>query len=114
MAEMSNYLGELVCREFARERPVTVTALRLGTLVNEEETDGLAPDPAWLDYRDAAQAFVCALRRDTSGELLWIRRWGLYHVCADIPNPRFLIEPARQLGYQPVHNFVRHWPVREG
>ena len=70
--------------------------------------------PAWLDYRDAAQAFACALKRDATDELHWMRRWGLFHVCADIPNPRFLIEQARHLGYRPVHNFARHWPAREG
>lgn len=114
MAEMSNYLGELVCREFARERRLTATALRLGTLVSEDETEGQSPDPAWLDYRDAAQAVACALKRDASDEVPWMRRWGLFHVCADIPNPRFLIEQARHMGYCPVHNFARHWPALEG
>ncbi|MFA6108598.1 MAG: NAD(P)-dependent oxidoreductase [Candidatus Latescibacterota bacterium] len=114
MAEMSNYMGELICREFARERRLTATALRLGTLVDEDETEGQPPDPAWLDYRDAAQAFVCALKREASDEVHWMRRWTMVHVGADVPNPRFLIEQARHLGYRPVHNFARHWPAREG
>jgi nucleoside-diphosphate-sugar epimerase len=37
MDSMSRYLGELTCREFARENLITVTALRLGRLVLEEE-----------------------------------------------------------------------------
>ena len=37
MAVLARYLGEMTCREFAREHPITVTALRLGKLVREEE-----------------------------------------------------------------------------
>ena len=114
MAVMSNYMGELVCREFARERRLTATALRLGTLVHEEETLGQSPDLAWLDYRDAAQAFACALKRDDSDEVHWMRRWALYHVAADLPNPRYLIDQARHMGYRPVYNFAGHWPRQEG
>jgi nucleoside-diphosphate-sugar epimerase len=105
MVQMSNYLGELACREFAHEHRLTATALRLGELVLEEETADLPPDPSWLDLRDAAQAFQCALRLDASDEVSWVRRWSVYHICADIPNPKYLIESARQIGYQPVHNF---------
>lgn len=39
MASMSRYLGELTCREFARDYMVSVTVLRLGKLVLEEEWD---------------------------------------------------------------------------
>lgn len=114
MEEMSNYLGELTCREFARTYRLTATSLRLGTLVLEEETEGLTPDPSWLDLRDAAQAFQCALQLDYSDEVSWFRRWHLYHVCAEIPNPRFLIDAAKRIGYQPVHNFQSHWAAAEG
>jgi nucleoside-diphosphate-sugar epimerase len=114
MAVMSRYMGELVCREFARERPFCVTALRLGNLVLEEETADLAPDLSWLDYRDAAQMIACALRRDSSGEIHWLRRWAFCHVAADLPNPRFLIDTAKAMGFRPVHAFARHWPAQEG
>ena len=57
---MTRYLGELICREFARCHMITVTSLRLGKLVLEEETGGHPADPMWLDFRDAAQCVpVC-------------------------------------------------------
>ena len=107
MESMSRYLGELVCREFARDYRVGVTALRLGRLVLEEEVEGQEPDLMWVDIRDAARAFACALRRDTGAEVQWTRRWGLFHICAAIRNGKYLIEPARGMGYSPVHNFER-------
>ncbi len=113
MEQMSNYLGELVCREFARENRLTATSLRLGKLVREEETEGREPDLMWLDPRDAAQAFQCALRLECSDEVEWFRRWSVFHVCADIPLPKYLIDRARGIGYQPVHNFRVHWPNTE-
>ena len=106
MGQMSRYLGELTCREFARDYPVTVTCLRLGRLVREEEVSDRPPDPMWLDLRDAGQAFRRALGRDQSCDLDWPRRWAVYHVCADIPNPKYLSGlAATNLGYQPAHNF---------
>lgn len=110
MAEMSNYLGELGCREFAHAHRLTATSLRLGTLVREEDAGGHDVDLSWVDPRDAAQAFQCALRLDNSDEVSWVRRWSVFHICADIPNPKYLIEAARGLGYRPVHNFADHHP----
>lgn len=106
---MSRYLGELVCREFAREYMISVTALRLGRLVLEEEVNDQESDLMWVDIRDAAQAFSCALQRDTSDSMPWTRRWGLFHICAPIPNAKYLIEPARGMGYAPQHHFAHHW-----
>ncbi len=114
MEVMSRYMGELVCREFARERPIGVTALRMGHLVFEEETADLVPDLSWLDVRDAAQMVAVALRRDSSGAIHWLQRWALCHVAADLPNPRFLIDTAKAMGFRPVHAFTRHWPAQEG
>jgi nucleoside-diphosphate-sugar epimerase len=109
MPAMSRYLGELVCREFARDFPVTATALRLGRIVIEEEVEGQRPDAMWLDRRDAAQAFHLALNRDRGDDLRFTARWALYHICADIHNPRFLIDSARTIGYRPEHNFHKQW-----
>ena len=108
--EMTKYLGELTCREFARDNAVTVTALRLGELVREEVVHEKTPNASWLDIRDAAQAFRHALSRDSSNRIGWQQRWDIYHICADIPNPRFLIDKARGIGYQPTHNFDAHYP----
>ena len=109
MPAMSRYLGEHTAREFARDHMVTVTGLRLGRLVCEQEVAGQAPDLLWLDYRDAAQAFRLALERDASDQVWWTSRYAMYHVCADLDNPKYLINQARDLGYAPVHNFAANW-----
>lgn len=109
MQTMSRYLGEHTAREFARDYMVTITGLRLGTLVSEEEVVGEPPDLLWLDYRDAAQAFRLALERDVSDQVWWTRRWAMYHICADLENPKYLINQARVLGYEPIHNFASNW-----
>jgi len=109
MRSMSRYLGELTCREFARDHPISVTVLRLGKLVLEEELEDQEPDLMWVDIRDAAQAFSCALQRDTSASMQWTGRWGLFHICAAILNAKYLIEPARGMGYAPQHDFAHHW-----
>ena len=105
IVEMTKYLGELTAREFAREHLVTVTGLRLGELVLEEAVQRETPSLAWLDIRDAAGAFRCVLNRDSSNSASWTQRWAVYHICADIPNPKFLIDQARGIGYQPAHDF---------
>lgn len=109
MASMSRYLGELTCREFARDFHVSVTALRLGTLVREDEVAGQPPNLMWLDPRDAARAFAGALERDTSGSPVWSRRWALYHICSLPPNPKYLVSAAAGIGFEPQHNFAANW-----
>ena len=106
--QMTRYLGELTCREFARDHMITATALRLGKLVREEDVAGQPPDPMWLDPRDAAQAFRLVLDRDQSNDPQWKSRWALYHICAAIDNPKYLIGQATRIGYQPQHNFQRN------
>ena len=96
--QLTRYLGELTCREFARDYPVTVTALRLGKLVMEEDVVNQQPHLMWVDLRDAAVAFRCALRREASTEIQWTRRWAVYHVCAAFPNPKYLIAQAASIG----------------
>jgi len=105
MACMSRYMGELTCREFARDYPITVTALRLGRLVLEEEVVGRQKDLLWVDLRDVLQAFRQVLTRDASGAMRWASRWAFYHICAPLDDPKFLISQAERMGYQPTHNF---------
>ena len=113
ITQMSKHLGELVCREFARDYMVTVTSLRLGELVLEEKVSGKAPNLIWLDLRDAAQAFRCALNRNRGNTVSWTDRWAIFHICADIPNPKFLIDSAaREIGYKPTHNFRANWEIK--
>lgn len=109
MELMSRYLGELTCREFARDHMISITVLRLGKLVLEEEVQEGKPDLMWVDIRDAAQAFSCALERDTSASVHWTERWGVFHICAPIPNPKYLIQSAVGTGYTPQHHFAHHW-----
>ena len=111
--QLTRYLGEMTAREFARDFPVAVTALRLGKLVNESEIDGQEPDLMWLDYRDAAEAFRIALNRDARSELKWNRRFAVHHICAKIPNAKYLVgktQPGFELhGFEPQHNFESVW-----
>jgi uronate dehydrogenase len=107
--QMARYLGECVCKEFARDHRVTVSTLRLGNLVMESEVTGQEPDLMWLDFRDAAAAFCLALERDDSNAVQWTRRLGVFHICADITNPRYLIDQAKKIGYDPAHNFESNW-----
>ena len=105
MAVLARYLGEITCREFAREHPITVTALRLGKLVREEEVAGRERDLMWVDIRDAAQAFCAALARDASASLNWVPRWAVYHIAAPIAHPKFLLDRAKSMGYRPQREF---------
>ncbi len=98
---LAQYLGEVVCREFARDYAFTATALRLGRLVWEEDLVGGKLDLLWLDIRDAASAFVQAIERDDSDSLNWVVRWAVYHICAPVPNAKFLIGRAEGMGYAP-------------
>ena len=114
MEPLSRYLGELTCREMTRAHRIGITALRLGEVVLEQEVVDAEPNLLWLDLRDAAQAFGCALRRDTGRAVAWAQRWEVYHIGADIPNAKYLIDQARGMGYEPRHNFAGHWPAAPG
>jgi uronate dehydrogenase len=109
MAEMAPYLAEKTCMEFARSHQVTVTVLRMGELVIEEDVAGTRPDLMWLDVRDAARAIGWALDRDASSDVWWTRRYALYHICAAIPNAKFLTSQAAAKGFEPNHNFEACW-----
>ncbi len=103
LAVLARYLGELTCREFVRDYPITGTALRLGKLVRAEEVAGQERDLLWVDMRDAAQAFCAALARDASASLDWVPRWAVYHIVAPGAHPKFLCDRAKAMGYQPQH-----------
>lgn len=110
MATFSKYLGELTVREFARDYAITGTCLRLGRLVREEDVTGRPADLMWVDFRDAAQAFRGALARDAGDDLRYAARWAMFHVCADVPNAKFLLNEARSsIGYDPTHNFAANY-----
>lgn len=115
MAVLARYLGELTAREFARDYLIAVTGLRLGRLVVEEEVPGQKFDLMWVDVRDAAKAFRLALNRDASREVNFRRRWALHHICAKIPNGKYLVGAHgwnALAGFEPAHHFEAHWGGR--
>jgi len=99
---MAKYLGESVCREFARESNITAVCLRLGEIIYEGRPPGKSFDPLWVDVRDVAHAFSMALKVNGKRS-----RFNVFHILADNPDARFSISKAKQeLSYQPEHNFM--------
>ena len=47
--------------------------------------------------------------RDQSQQLNWQSRWTVYHICARPPHPKFLLDGAGGLGFEPVYNFAAAW-----
>ena len=110
MKRLAYHLAEQVTREFARERFLTVTVLRLGRLQCEDEAgEDAEPDLTWVDPRDAAAAVELALGRDPAGSPNWTRRWLVGHVCHQPPHPKFLLDNSRGIGFEPRHDFRRQW-----
>ena len=100
------HLGELVCREFAREGRIAVACLRLGDLVRPGQTPASSSS---LHLEDALQAVEAALDLDTWGQATKggsspaSASWGLFHVQSALPGARFPIRAARKkLGYKPA------------
>ena len=96
------HLGEIVCREFAREGRIRVTVLRLGEITSPSNTD---PSTSALYEDDAAQAVDKALTCEHSG---WL---DIHHVQSAVPGARFLVGqpwwsaddfPPVSLGYTPA------------
>ena len=98
------HLGEMVCREFAREHKVGVVILRLGDIAPEPAA-GSTPSSSALYMDDAADAVEKALGVEHSG---WL---DIYHIQSAVPNARYLtgqpwwsaddVSPPISLGYEP-------------
>ena len=96
------HLGEIVCREFARERKTEVTILRLGEITPAAET---SPSTSALYEDDAMEAVRLSLTADHSG---WL---DIFHIQSDVPDARFLtgqpwqsaddVAQSVSLGYAP-------------
>ncbi len=100
---LGKYLGEVVCREFARDRKIRAMTLRLGKVVKFAETAGKPFDPMWVDEEDVAHAVaraVAATPRDNQqGVGSW---WAVVHIGMDSPKARFSVAGAKYaLNYQP-------------
>jgi hypothetical protein len=75
------HLGEMVCREFAREAKTNVVILRLGQITEDDERD---PSTSALYVDDAIQAVEKAMTAETSG---WL---DIFHIQSAVPDARFL------------------------
>ncbi len=102
--QLSHYLAECTCREFARERRLRAVVLRLGEVVRGE-AGGLGPaEVPWVHQDDAVQAVRLALKAHFSGGAE-LRAWNVFHVAADVRGGRFPVTRAkRALGYRPRFN----------
>jgi uronate dehydrogenase len=96
---LGKHLGEYVCREFAREHKLTITVLRIGTVVAVSDVAGEGVDPLWLDHADLGQAIIGALNTDLSP-------WTVLHIQGNQPGARFAIsDAARLIGFEPSIDF---------
>ena len=77
------HLGEIVCREFARENKIEIVILRLGEITTEQDADFATPTSA-LYMGDAVNAVAKALDVEHSG---WL---DIYHIQSAVPNARYL------------------------
>ena len=84
---LSKHLGEFTCREFARERKINVTCLRLGNLVTAETAATTEYDSGWLEINDAVTAFQGALTSPS--------QWDIYHIQSEFPGARFSVRTAK-------------------
>jgi nucleoside-diphosphate-sugar epimerase len=103
-ASLAPFMGELICREFTNVESVAVICLRFGVIVREEDAQGQPFNPLWVDVRDAVHAVQKAVSMDI-GKSTSCHRWWLYHIGADSPNARYLVNSAKGgLKWEPQHN----------
>jgi nucleoside-diphosphate-sugar epimerase len=84
---LAKHLGEFTCREFARERKIDVTCLRLGAIITAEEAAKAEFNSMWLGIDDAVAAFQGAIDAPS--------RWGIFHIQSEFPGSRFAIGNAK-------------------
>ena len=84
---LSKHLGEFTCREFARERKLNVTCLRLGNLIAAETAATADFNAMWLEMSDAVAAFECALNSSAP--------WQIFHIQSEFPGARFSVGKAK-------------------
>ncbi|HXF63937.1 MAG TPA: NAD(P)-dependent oxidoreductase, partial [Caldilineaceae bacterium] len=107
VALLGKHLGEMVCREFAREFKLHVTVLRLGEGIEagpaaERAGAGAgslgepnALPPMAVSAADVVQAVNLALARD-------LGRWAVIHIQSEFPGAQFPVGDAKRLlGFAP-------------
>jgi len=101
---LAHYLGEEICRHFARTTGIDTVLLRVGEVVLAEEVTGQRPNPLWIDARDVAAAIWAACtnprhRYEAGGEY-GTNPWRIYHLSVPQENERFSHRKARNLSLQ--------------
>lgn len=84
---LAKHLGEFTCREFALERKIKITCLRLGIIVTADEAAKSEYNSMWLEMNDAVSAFQGAIDAPSG--------WGIFHVQSEFPGSRFDIGNAK-------------------
>ena len=98
-ADLCYHLGEHVCREFAREKRISVVCLRLGDLDWDDKADGISTSTLYPD--DAIQAVEKALTVEVTPS--WTsapNTWNVFHIQSSVSGQRYLTKTAQEtLGY---------------
>ena len=99
---LAEYLGEVVCREFAREGKVHVVVLRLGKVVQAEGTAEQPFQPLWVAQADVVHAVSLALSAQLNKNGPRLGAWSVFHILSGSRRVRYSIDKARRLlGYRP-------------
>jgi hypothetical protein len=99
---LTEYLGEVVCREFAREAKVHTVVLRLGNIVQGEGTAGQPFDVLQVGQRDVVQAVSLALAAQLDKNGPRLGAWSVFHILSGSQRARYSIGKAKRLlGYRP-------------
>ncbi len=100
---LAAWLGEVACREFAREKRLAVAVLRLAELADAESAAGRPPERPWIDPRDAAAAVALAVAA-LGGEQRALGDWSVFHIASAAVEARIPLTRARQrLGFHPQY-----------
>lgn len=99
-AVLAIHISEFVAREFAHDKALKLLIMRLGHVVDEEQTQGQPFDPMWVETGDAVQAVRAAMSKDLPG-------YSIVHIQAESAKARFSVGHAKSwLGYDPQVNFT--------
>lgn len=97
------YLGEVVCREFAREGKIEVILLRLGDLIDSvDSAKPMSNSSLYVDdaFQAIEKAFSVSMAHEYEDRSL---TWLPFHIQSNVPNKRFLTDRAELLmNYKPI------------
>lgn len=104
VADLAPYLAELTAREIARVRPIDVTVVRMGDVVDPALAESGPSNPWLLHIDDAVQGITKALEFSPSSERP--TRWRVFHLVDGGDGARFPLAAAADLGYSPQHRLT--------